>query len=116
MILSFKEHELKTKIGCNLLHGIFVEKVLLEKYKYYRKEGIDYTIFLVEEFLKQSFDMSKQEVRIESLLSKEKIITVTYGVFDKLTVLLLMEIEDLNFKEILFKCKEKDVYQFEVIY
>ena len=35
MILSFKEHELKTKIGCNLLHGIFVEKVLLEKYKYY---------------------------------------------------------------------------------
>ena len=41
MILSFKEHELKTKIGCNLLHDVFVEKVLLEKYKYYRKEGID---------------------------------------------------------------------------
>lgn len=116
MIIKFNERELKTKIGYNLLHDVFVEEIIVINYRYKRKEGIDYTSLLVDEFLKHSFDVTKTEVNVNSLLSKDKIISATYGVLDRLTVLLLMEIKDIKFKDILFKGKENNSYVFEVIY
>ena len=116
MIISFNVNELKIKLGCSLMSNVFIEEVLVENYKYKRRDGLDYTFLLLDVFLDKAFQLKKDSVNSDSLISKDKLISITYSVLDKLDILLLMEIKDIIFKDILFKGKENELYNFEVMY
>lgn len=114
--IKINKKELITKLGCNLVCDKFLEEVLVKNYTYTRKQGTPYVKLLSEVFLLSEFNTTPDEININSIISKDKMLTITYSTLEKLDVILLMNIHNLNFKEILFICMEKEVYEFEVIY
>lgn len=116
MEIKLKKSNLKTIIGCKLLHDTFVEEVLVINYSYKKNKGVNFTSLLIDKFLTYSFGLEVKDINVYSLVSKDKLHSVTYGTLDMLDVLLLNELEDITFKDILFKCEDKDNYIFEVSY
>ena len=115
-IIKVDRKELITKLGCNLVGDKFLEEVLVKNYTYNRKQGTPYVKLLSEVFLLSEFNTTPDELNINSIISKDKMLTIVYSTLEKLDVILLMNINNLNFKEILFKCMDKKVYEFEVVY
>lgn len=115
-IIKIERKELITKLGCNLVCDKFLEEVLVKNYTYNRKQGTPYVKLLSEVFLLSEFNTTPDELNINSIISKDKMLTIVYSTLEKLDVILLMSINNLNFKEILFKCMDKKVYEFEVVY
>lgn len=115
-IIKIERKELITKLGCNLVCDKFLEEVLVKNYTYNRKQGTPYVKLLSEVFLLSEFNTTPDELNINSIISKDKMLSIVYSTLEKLDVILLMNINNLNFKEILFKCMDKKVYEFEVVY
>ena len=115
-IIKIERKELITKLGCNLVGDKFLEEVLVKNYTYNRKQGTPYVKLLSEVFLLSEFNTTPDELNINSIISKDKMLSIVYSTLEKLDVILLMNINNLNFKEILFKCMDKKVYEFEVVY
>lgn len=114
MIISLKKEDILIYFG-KMLPGINVEEVLVKKYDMKRDQGINYVDILSNEFLKNMFN-SIEELNIESFFSRSVITSKTYKILDMIDMILLKEMTDFNFKNIVYKNDDEDNYYFEVSY
>ncbi len=114
MIISLKKEDILIYFG-KMLPGINVEEILVKKYDMKRDQGINYVDILSKEFLNNMFN-SIEELNIESFFSKPVITSKTYKILDMIDMILLKEIIDFNFKNIVYKNDDEDNYYFEVSY
>ncbi len=114
MIISLKKENILIYFG-KMLPNINVEEILVKKYDMKRDQGINYVDILSTEFLTNMFS-SIEELNIESFFNKSVITSKTYKILEMIDMMLLQEMEDFNFKNIVYKNDDEDKYYFEVSY
>ncbi len=114
MIISLKKENILIYFG-KMLPNINVEEILVKKYDMKRDQGINYVDILSTEFLTNMFS-SIEELNIESFFNKSVITSKTYKILEMIDMMLLQEMEDFNFKNIVYKNDDEDKYYFEVCY
>lgn len=113
MIISLKKEDIHIYFG-KMIPDVLVEEVLVHNYELERNKGKNYSDILSKNFLLCMFNSI--ELNISSFFSSNTITTKTYKLLDMIDMMLLKEIKDFNFKNIIFKNEDNDKYYFEVKY
>lgn len=98
-----------------MLPNVNVEEILIHKYEMERNKGLNYVEILGDNFLKNMFT-GKTDVSIESFFTKSALVSKTYKILETIDMLLLKDIKDYNFKNIVYDCEDDKKYYFEVQY
>lgn len=113
MIISIKKEDILIYFG-KMLPDINVEEILVHNYEMKRNKGINYVDMLSKNFLLHMFNSI--ELNINSFFTNSVLTSKTYKILDMLDMMLLNQITDFNFKNIVFKNENDIAYNFEVSY
>lgn len=113
MKISIQKKDIHIYFG-RFIPDVHIECVLVQNYEYERNKGVNYVELLSNKFLLTMFNST--DLNINSFFSTSTMISKTCKLLDIIDIVLLEQLEDYNFINIVYKDEDEFNYHFEVLY